>query len=348
MQKLPLRNVDLNLLVVFDTIMLERSITRASERLSLSESAVSHALGRLRRCLKDELFTRDRSGLHATPRANQLRVPVRRALQRIESALSFKPFVPSEARRTFRLAAGDCTCSLLVPSLVESLEREAPLIDLVVIPLSRQDIIRQLDDGMLDFAISWVAAVPERLRRTTLFHESYLLLVRRGHPLSQRKVTPARVLGFPHVTVDFSGNGENVMEGFLSERGVLRRVRFEQALTEAPQRLRARGRIAVTVPTFWEVPPILEKSNMVASIPRRLAKQMCERYALTALQPPFDRTPIAVELLWHQRAEADLGLRWFRQHLEKIAAAVARHEEPRARGLRPLKAPSRRKAIMGT
>lgn len=324
MNKLKLRNIDLNLLVVFDTIMLERSIARASERLSLSESAVSHALARLRRSMKDELFAREGSRLRPTARARQLAVPVRRALQRLESALTAQPFVPTRAARTFVIAAGDYTCTLLMPALLESLEREAPLLEVYVVPDKRPDVIRQLDDGVIDFVVGWFATVPERFRRSRLFDETPVLLVRRGHPLTRGRLTTARVLGFPHIVVDYTGNADNLIEGFLSERGVLRRVQLERALTEAPQYLRARGRIAVRVPDFYNVAPIVERTGLVATFPQRLAGQMCEWYGLVALPLPFDFAPVTVELIWPRRADADLGLSWFRQHLERVAADLAR------------------------
>jgi DNA-binding transcriptional LysR family regulator len=323
-----LRTFDLNLLVIFDTIMLERSIARASERLSLSESAVSHALARLRKRLDDPLFTREGSSLRPSTRARQLAVPVRRALQRIEGAINFAPFDPSQDARTFLLAGCDYTCTLIVPRLIASLHRDAPLIDLSVVPAGRTDVIRQLDDGTLDFAIGWFATVPERFRRMKLFEESYALVVRKDHPLTRAKLTAARVFGFPHVVVDYTGSSDGMMDGFLPERGVLRRVLFQGALDETPQRLRFRGRTALTVPGFTDAAHSLSTSNMVASMPRRLALKICAEQKLVALEPPFDSPVATVELLWHRRFDADVGLRWFRDRIAAAAEEMAGMETP--------------------
>jgi len=323
-----LRTFDLNLLVTFDTIMLERSIARASERLNLSESAVSHALARLRKHLDDPLFVREGSSLRPSTRARQLAVPVRRALQRIEGAINFTPFDPSRDARTFLLAGCDYTCTLVIPHLVASLQRDAPLIELSVVPASRMDVVRQLDDGMLDFAVGWFATVPERFRRIKLFDETYALVVRHKHPLTRGRLTTARVLGFPHVTVDYTGSSDNLMEGFLPERGVLRRVLFQGAMDEVPQRSSVRGRAALRVPGFSDAPHVLSSTNMIASIPRRLALKMCAEQGLVALRPPFDTPVAAVELLWHRRFDADIGLRWFRERIVAAAQEMASAETP--------------------
>jgi DNA-binding transcriptional LysR family regulator len=317
-----LRKFDLNLLVVFDVIMKERSIVAASGRLNLSQSAVSHALGRMRKLVGDDLFIRDTEGMVPTSRALELAVPVRQALARIETALGSEEeeFVAERAARTFAIAASDYSCSLIVPRLVERMAKIAPDIDLYILPANRLDVIRQLDDGRIDLAIAWFAAVPERFGRAKLVDENDVFLVRKGHPLASGELTVAGVLGYPHVVVDYLGNAERLTDGFFLERGVLRRVFIDRSIIEAPTRFGEYGRIAVKVPAFCNVPPIIARTDLIASVPRRLAAELSATHGLVQLEPPYDTVPVAVEAVWHQRTEPDPGVTWLRQQVELAAA----------------------------
>jgi DNA-binding transcriptional LysR family regulator len=318
-----LRKFDLNLLVVFDVIMKERSIVAASERLSLSQSAVSHALGRMRKLVGDELFIRDTEGMVPTVRALELAVPVRQALARLETALgSEEEFVAERAARTFAIAASDYSCTLIVPRLVERMAKIAPDIDLYILSANRLDVIRQLDEGRIDLAIAWFATVPERFGRAKLVDENDVFLVRRGHPLTSSELTVAGVLGYPHVVVDYLGNAERVTDGFFLERGVLRRVTIDRSVIEASHRFGEYGRIAVKVPTFGNVPPIIARTDLIASVPRRLAAELSAIHGLVPLEPPYETMPVAVEAVWHQRTEPDPGVNWLRQQVEIVAAEL--------------------------
>jgi DNA-binding transcriptional LysR family regulator len=317
-----LRKFDLNLLVVFDIIMKERSIVGASERLNLSQSAVSHSLGRMRKLVGDELFVRDTEGMCPTARALELAVPVQQALARIEAALGSEEFVAERAARTFVIAASDYSCTLIVPRLVERMAKVAPDIDLYILPANRLDVIRQLDEGRIDLAIAWFAAVPERFGRAKLVDENDVFLVRKGHPLTTGEPTVAGVLCYPHVVVDYLGNAERLADGFFLERGVLRRVTIDRSVIEAPRRFGERGRISVKVPAFCNVPPIIARTDMIACVPRRLAAELSATHGLVLLEPPYDIPPVAVEAVWHQRTEPDPGVTWLRQQVESVAAEL--------------------------
>jgi DNA-binding transcriptional LysR family regulator len=318
-----LHEFDLNLLIMFDVIMSERSIAGASGRLNRSQSAVSHALGRMRKLVGDELFTREPDGMRPTPRAQQLALPVRKALSDIEAAITSKGFEPEHSARTFVIAASDYSCTLIIPRLVARLAQTAPGIDIYVVPLNGLDVIRQLDERHIDIAISWFAAVPERFGRAKLLEEGYALVVREGHPLATGEVTASRVLSHSHVVVDYLGNGERLTDGFFSERGVLRRVHMDRAVIEAPQRLEQYGRIAVKVPSFSNAASVIMHTDLVASIPKRLAKEMREVHGLIVLAPPFDNAPVAVEAVWSRGIGTDPAHDWLRKQLELAAADVA-------------------------
>jgi DNA-binding transcriptional LysR family regulator len=319
MNTVQLRNFDLNLLVVFDVIMKERSIAGASERLRLSQSAVSHALSRLRKLVGDELFIRESDGMRPTVRAIELGVPVQCALSELEIALTAQDFVPERTVRTFHVAASDYSCTLFIPRLVERLAA-APKIDIYVVPANRLDVIQQLDDGRIDVAIAWFAVVPERFGRAKLLSETNVFVVRAGHPLASGKVTAARALSYPHVIVDYVGNAENLIDGFLPERGALRRVRMERAVINAPPGPWRQGRVALKVPNYCNVPAIVARTEMVASVPRRIAAELLSKHDLVVLESPFDTEPVAVEAIWHRRTEADPGITWLRRQVELAAA----------------------------
>jgi DNA-binding transcriptional LysR family regulator len=184
-----IRMVDLNLFRVFDALMLHRSVREASQLLSVSPSAVSHALNRLRETIGDQLFIPGESGMEPTRRALELAVSVREGLESFALALTAKPFVPKEAVRTFRIAASDNTSVIILPLLVNRLVKSAPQVDLRVFPLNRLDVVRQLKRGEIDLVIGWFGELPDGMVRATLFREEEAIVVRAGHPLTQEKVT---------------------------------------------------------------------------------------------------------------------------------------------------------------
>ena len=319
-----LRNFDLNLLTVFDAIFEERTIAAASERLSLSQSAVSHALGRLRRALADELFIRQADGMSPTPKARQFAIPVKSALSRIASALGGEAFDPSRAIRSFSIGASDFACTTIIPRLVQNVAASAPYVDIHVVPASRVDLVRQLDEGSVDVAVGWFATVPERFGRLILLDEDYVFVVRPNHPLISEVPTMGRLLEFRHVAVNLVGSSVGLVDGYLPERGVLRRVHMEVAALEAPQRLGKEVRIAVSVPHFWCLPPILIRSEMVASVPRALALEFVDRFALVMVEDPEGSETVTVEAIWDRQRGIDPALQWLRAQIAIAASGISK------------------------
>jgi DNA-binding transcriptional LysR family regulator len=183
---------DLNLLIVFDAVMQERSVTRAGTKIGLSQPAVSHALSRLRYMLKDELFIRTPDGMVPTPRAEQLASPVRRALSDMQLALEAETFVPQQATRLFVLALNNYAAVILAPPLVTEIISTAPGIRLDLRPSGLRDIPALLDRGELDLAIGTFEETGERFATAPLLEDSFVLVVRRDHPAAQRKLTERR------------------------------------------------------------------------------------------------------------------------------------------------------------
>jgi DNA-binding transcriptional LysR family regulator len=315
-----MRNFDLNLLTVFNAVFDAHSIAAASERLSVSQSAVSHALRRLRKALSDELFVRRADGMWPTPKARQFAIPVKSALGRIARALGGEPFDPSQAIRSFAIGASDYASTTVIPRLIERVAVSAPFVDIHVVPANRVDMIRLLDEGSVDLALGWFATVPERFGRAKLLDEDCVFMVRPGHPITSEAPTLKRLLDFPHVAVNLLGSSIGLMGGYLPERGVLRRVHMEVVALEAPQRLGNDTRIAVCVPHFWCLPPILIRCDMVASVPRALAIEFVKRFGLVMIPHPAGPSAISVEAIWDRQQETDLAMSWLRAEISSAAA----------------------------
>ncbi len=304
-----IEKLDLNLFKVFEAVLRHRGVSGAARELHVTASAVSHALARLRQAIGDELFVPGESGMEPTPRARELAPGVRDGLERISLAVNARPFVAAESARTFRFAASDHTATTILPPLVRRIVRDAPNINLRVFPLSRLDVTRELDEGRLDFVIGWFRDLPERMRRSTVMIESEAIVVRAGHPLTQGPVTKARLLAFPHIVVEITGSETDATDGFLDDRGVLRRVWIERLLIETGDEGLI-GRVAVSVPHFAAVGPMLLVSDMVATLPRRLAITAAGQGTIVVLDLPYEPLAVPVEAVWHQRSDQDPGIQW--------------------------------------
>jgi DNA-binding transcriptional LysR family regulator len=313
--------VDLNLFRVFDAMMKHRSVSGASRELGVTASAVSHALARLRKLLGDELFVLGGDGMQPTARAVELAPNVGQGLERLASAIAQRAFDPTDAVRTFGIGTTDLGGIVVLPALMQRLGSRAPKVNLRIFPLSRNDAVQQLDDGRLDLIFGWFRDLPSRVQRRPLFTEREAIVVRRGHPLCRQAVTRQRLFAFPHVVVELGGSGEHDRDGFVDERGVERRTWIERLLIEtAPVESALIARVAATVPSYSLVPPILAVTDMIATLPEKLARLAVERDGLVMLDLPYEPLSVLVEMIWHERAIQDPSVRWV---IEQISAVVA-------------------------
>src|SRR5580693_3635694 len=315
-----LRMIDLNLFRVFDAMMLHRSVRKASQILSVTPSAVSHALSRLRQSIGDELFIPTESGMQPTQRALQLASGVREGLEKLERALTRKDAVATEAPRTFRIGATDYPCMVVLPSLVKRLAKSAPNVDLRVFPSNHIELVQRLEKGRADLVIGSFTELPAGIRRRRLLREDEVITVRTGHPLTRGRMTKERLLEFPHVVVEPAGTRESGTDGFSDEARNGNRVSVERALYEFQNnRIGPGGRAAVCVPNFAAVAPFLQFSDMVAMLPRRLALWVAAYAPLALLDPPYRSITIEIEMLWVEGADQDEGLEWL---LNKLAESI--------------------------
>src|ERR1700733_2845871 len=188
-ENVQIRKIDLNLFRVFDAVMQQRSVSGAAKALSVTPSAISHSLSRLRAAIDDDLFIPGVAGMQPTPRALELASDIRKGLQNFHSALIARPFVPAHAIRTFRLAASDNVSILVLPRLIRRLAETAPNIDIRIFPLSRLDAVRNLEGDRLDLLIGWFGSLPDTIKRSTLYKEEEAMVVRAGPPLTKGEIT---------------------------------------------------------------------------------------------------------------------------------------------------------------
>jgi DNA-binding transcriptional LysR family regulator len=289
--------IDLNLLRVFDAVLHEKGVTPAAARLGLTQPAVSNALSRLRKVFGDALFVRTPRGVDATPFARELAEPVRQALALLESALAHGPgFDPATSTRAFRFYMSDLGQIEFLPPLVERVQRAAPGVRLEAVALEVDDIADALAAGALDVAIGFLPGLGAPVRRQPLFKDPYLCLMRDDHPIAS--LTKKRFLEASHALVIYRG-GHRVIEEALERAGLARKV-------------------TLRVPHFTVVPMILEKSDLILTLPARVARVFERRGKLKVLPPPVPIPPAEVALHWHERFEPDPGNRWLREVMVEL------------------------------
>lgn len=306
-----LRTFDLNLLKVFDTVMAERSLTRAAQQLALTQPAISNAMRRLRDALGDELLQRNGRVLEPTARALALWPLVRDMLQRLESAIASSTFDPALDKTTFVLTLADSTAAELMPPLVEAIALQAPGVSLRVVPLTTRDPRKLLQDGQADLAIGhFPSVVADRgasdegsaFQHHRLFEGDYVCVMRRHHPLAQQPLTLERFCQARHMLVSFSGRAY----GFVDE---------------ALAALQRKRQVVLTVNQFFTAGRVVINSDLLTVLPRHFVGVTGFGEQLVTRELPFPVAPIQIDALWHQRHHAARAHAWLRA----LVAEQARH-----------------------
>lgn len=290
-----LRGLDLNLLVTLDVLLSEHNVTRAAQRLNLSQPSVSVHLAKLRDVLGDPLLLPGPRGMRPTARAEALREPLREALHALERAVApAHPFNPAEATHTWRIAASDYAESTIVLPALAGLRATAPGTRLAIVEAAPPRIARQAEQGEIDLAFHTSADAPEGLHRRLLFAERYVLVGRAGHPRLKRRPTLAQFCKLEHVIVSPDGGGFiGVTDNMLTQAGLTRRV-------------------VLSVPHFLFMSSVLESTDLVGMLPARLARA---NSALQMVEPPVEVPGYDMAMLWHERLHRDPAHRWLREHI---------------------------------
>ncbi|QVN22469.1 LysR family transcriptional regulator [Burkholderia pyrrocinia] len=294
-----LRRLDLNLLVTLDVLLTEHNVTRAAEKLNMSQPSVSVQLQKLRDLFGDPLLLPGPRGMRPTARAVALREPLREALDAVERAvLTATPFDPATATNAWRVAATDYTESTIVLPVLRKLRSAAPGTRLAVVELVPPRVEQASERGDIDLAFHTTEGAPEGMRRLPLFVERYVLVGRAGHPKLKRRPTLAQFCTLEHVIVSPDGGGFfGVTDHALAQAGATRRV-------------------VLSVPHFLFVMSAVASTDLVAMLPERLVRGTP---ALRIVDAPVDVPGYEISMLWHERVHRDPAHRWLR---ETIAASV--------------------------
>ncbi len=300
-----LDGVDLNLLRVLDALLAERHVTRAAQRLGLSQPATSHALARLRTLLRDPLFVRTPRGLEPTARAAALAVPLREALGTLAAVVSGDgAFTPATTKRTFTLASTDYGTFMLVQPLLARVRETAPRVDLWMRPM-RDDAWDQLALGDVDLAVGPLVNLPPRasLHRKVLYKERFVCVVRRDHPIVKKRLDLDTFLAVSHLLVAPRGKPGGVVDTALAERGLSRRV-------------------ALAVPHFLAAPHLVASSDLVLAVGARVAAAFSAMLPLKVFDPPLPVPGFDVGMAWHERTHHDAAHRWLRAEVTAAERAA--------------------------
>jgi DNA-binding transcriptional LysR family regulator len=292
--------IDLNLLVVFDAIMRERSVTRAGRRLGLSQPAMSHALTRLRHMLKDELFVRSPNGMVPTPRAEELATPIRIALDGLQQSLEPLHFDASKATATFRIAVDNYAAIVLVAPIAAHVARIAPGVKLDFRPSGTVDVVDQLDRNELHLAMGPAAAPGERFSRRRLLQDQFVVVHRKGHPgANAREFSTEMLATLPQLEISSAQFGAEFVEAGAA-------------------RSRPGLRPAMRAP-FLAAAQILATSDLVAMLPLNVAKSMMRSHHLVFR--PLSRSPKPIEaaMIWLRRLDNQPAHAWLREVIGRVA-----------------------------
>jgi DNA-binding transcriptional LysR family regulator len=293
---------DLNLLIVFDAVMQDRSVTRAGSRIGLSQPAMSHALNRLRHMLKDDLFVRTPDGMVPTPRAEMLAQPLRNALSEMQLALEPAAFDPAKADRRFTLAVNNYAAVVLAPPLVAAVTAAAPSIRLDLRPSGTLDLLQQMDRGDLDLVLGRNDDPGERFAQAVLLDDPFVMVMRRGHPAIRRKLSPAAFAALPHLEISSSGEDTGFIDRWLAEHQCERSI-------------------ALRAP-FLSAASVLVQSDFVATLSRRIAHEFVRNHPLEIRQPPYESPRVRTAMLWHRRLERHPAHRWLREIIVSLAKSL--------------------------
>lgn len=300
-----MRHQDLNLLAVFDAIMTEGSITRAADRLALTQPAVSNSLSRMRALWGDELFVKDGRNIRPTVFAQNLWSQIKEPLLNLEKAVDQGSFDPATAERTFKIASADAMVEIVWPELRQILEKEAPGINVHAIPYTITNAENLLNTADVDMVIGANVAPSSVIQSEYLYTPWFVLVMRQDHPLAKADVSLDEFARADHLIVSLSGDISGNTDQVLSQHGLKRRV-------------------AMSVNHFSVVTPLLQKSDLIAMMPSTTIERSIFNGDLAVVKPPIEVIAPQLSSYWHKRQEHDAGLRWLRQHISRI---VKNHAE---------------------
>ncbi len=297
-------SIDIRLLMVFDAIYKTRSVTAAADALDLAQPAVSVALAKLRHHFGNPLFVRTSNGMEPTPFSEGLVQPVREALDAVEKVLGHRgEFDPASAERSFRISMADISQLVLLPRLWEALRETAPGIRIEIVPMS-SDTARLLESGEADLAVGFVPQLEAGFHQQTLFMQNFVCMLARDHPRIGDSLDLAGFEAEDHAVISSSGAAPGILEREIARQGITRRV-------------------VLKIPSFLGAAFVIEHTDLLLTVPRRLGDVLQGRGAFRFLPVPFPLPEYEVKQHWHERYHHDEGNRWLRRLVSRLLAGAA-------------------------
>jgi LysR family transcriptional regulator, mexEF-oprN operon transcriptional activator len=303
-----LAGIDLNLLIVFDALMTEQNVTRAGERIGLSQPATSNALARLRSLINDDLFVRTAAGLRPTPTAIALQQQLRPALQQIQSALlEQSTFNPATSDRVFAIGMSDYVELTLLPRLMQALQTLAPQVSVQIRSGNRQKLLALLDTGEIDLACG---VFPEKIaghNEQLLFQEGYVCVCRQDHPVIGDSLSLEKYLAVSHLLVSVMEDRIGRVDMLLAEHNLKRHI-------------------ALSIPHFLTAPFILAQTDLVAALAHRVALTFAQDQRLKLLPIPLEIGGFSVFTRWHRATENSPACQWLRALVLDLTKEISRNK----------------------
>lgn len=312
LNRIDLSRTDLNLLVLFETVIEERHVGQAAAKLSLSPSAVSHGLGRLRRLFNDPLFLRTPKGVVPTQRAMDLAGPVAEVLARARAVIgTATPFDPTTSTRRFTVGAPDAISAVFLLPLLAHLRQHGPGIDISIrqiLPpraVSTTDkvwepVLGDIEARAMDIAVVPADNVPARFSFQTLYDSDFVIAMRAGHPFSE-DLTLDAFCRMQHLVVSFTGDARGFVDDTLALQGLTRRV-------------------ALTVPSFMVALAIVAETDLIAALPKALVTLHARRFNVVSVAPPMPLLQTPIRAIASKAALMDAGVAWLFDMLGRAAA----------------------------
>jgi DNA-binding transcriptional LysR family regulator len=295
-----LHEIDLNLLVIFNQLLVERRVSKVADNLGISQPAVSNSLAKLRKLFGDELFLRTPKGMEPTPFADQLAESVSYALAMIHSGVNQRTsFDPAMERRSFTVGMTDIGEIVFLPTLIERVRREAPGIALSTVRNAAVNLRDELESGKVDMAIGLLPQLNAGFFQRRLFMQRYVCLMRHGHRLAKKRITLAEYAGAEHLVVDAAGTGHGMVDAMLRRSGIERTVRL-------------------TVPHYVSVGHILQSSDLITTVPATLADRLLEPFGLVKVAHPAKLPEVAINAFWHAKYHRSPANRWLRSIVHEL------------------------------
>ncbi len=297
-----LKDVDLNLLVVFNELHKHGRVSAAAESLGISQPGVSNALSRLRKLLGDELFLRTSRGMVPTPYAESLAQPIADALAALQGTLNARVvFDPARSERAFVIGVNDVGETYFLPRLMRALDQVAPGVTIRTVRTTSIDVRDEMERGRMDLAMGFLPGLKGGFFQRRLFRQPYVCIFRQDHPLARSGVSARQFRAAEHVAIVSEGTGHGVVDEVIARAGIRRRLRL-------------------TVPHFMAVGPVLQATDMIAVVPQRFADCACGPFGLAAAPCPVKIPESVINVFWHARNHREAANQWLRQVVVDVFA----------------------------